>query len=198
MIRQGIERDRQQDRASAQDEARRILAANVVVFDVETTGLTERDEIIEFSAVDASGAVVIDSLVKPSIQIPLDSTRIHGISNEDVIDAPPFRMVYNELLNKVLIPGRPLAAYNSDFDWNLVLRCIGYDAKADTSGSDLLSCIKELYAAYNGTWNSYHNSYKWWRLEEAMRKCEVAPDGDLHRALTDAKGALGVLKFIAR
>ena len=68
----------------------------VVVIDTETTGLdVEKVRIIEIGAVRletcAPGPqLVFSELVDPGIPIPEASTRIHGIADADVAEAPPF------------------------------------------------------------------------------------------------------------
>ena len=69
----------------------------LVVFDLETTG-TDRlsDRIVEIAAiaVEPSGPPrVLDRRVNPLTKIPREATAVHGISEADVKDAPPFREI---------------------------------------------------------------------------------------------------------
>ncbi|MEC9491629.1 3'-5' exonuclease [Flexistipes sp.] len=66
-----------------------------VVFDLETTGTNpeEGDKIVEIGAVKIAPGFRIQhpkfhTLVNPEIAIPESSTKIHGITNEKVSDAP--------------------------------------------------------------------------------------------------------------
>lgn len=67
-------------------------AGNYVVFDLETTGLSPvRDEIIEISALRVrNGAVeeAFSTLVNPDMPIPWGASRVNGITDEMVSDAP--------------------------------------------------------------------------------------------------------------
>ena len=58
--------------------------------DTETTGLSSSrgDRIVELAVVDDDGRTVIDTLVNPEREIPWDATRIHGITDEMVAQAP--------------------------------------------------------------------------------------------------------------
>lgn len=65
---------------------------NYIVFDLETTGLRPGlDEIIEISAVKVENNQIVDTydtLVRPAIRIPASATRVNGITNQMVLDAP--------------------------------------------------------------------------------------------------------------
>lgn len=67
-----------------------------IVFDCETTGLepSRGDEIVSIGAVRIHGGQVMhgetfELLANPGRDIPALATSIHGIRNEDIIDAPP-------------------------------------------------------------------------------------------------------------
>ncbi len=63
-----------------------------IVFDLETTGTNYKsDRIIEISAVKVKDAIVTDTfstLVNPQCPIPYHATRVNGITDEMVKDAP--------------------------------------------------------------------------------------------------------------
>ncbi len=81
-------------RRRAIETARKVIENRPIYLDTETTGLERSDEIIEISIVDDEGQVVFDSLVKPSQPIPADSTRIHGITDADVLGARSWPVVW--------------------------------------------------------------------------------------------------------
>lgn len=99
---------------------------NVVVFDLETTGLSpERDGIVEIGAVRVvDGRVEEDlryeTLVRPTnaagapMIIPWHAERVHGISNEMVRRAPTIEQVLPEFLD--FVGGSPVVAHNIGFD----------------------------------------------------------------------------------
>ena len=65
------------------------------VFDLETTGMSPvRDRIVEIGAVrvETNGTLsYFETLVNPAIPIPLQVSRVHGIDNGMVADAPRFK-----------------------------------------------------------------------------------------------------------
>lgn len=87
----------------------------IIFFDLETTGINiASDRIVEISylKVDLHGNESTKTLrVNPGMPIPEKATAIHGISNEDVKDAPAF----NEIAKSVArdFEGCDLAGYNS-------------------------------------------------------------------------------------
>src|SRR4051794_10563945 len=73
------------------------------VFDCETTGTDpDADEIVQLGLVllDREGVETgrFGSLVRPSCSIPEEATAIHGISDEDVADAPTFAQIARRLV----------------------------------------------------------------------------------------------------
>ena len=88
----------------------------LLVLDTETTGLSEKtDQIIELGGCYFHQAKkvgnILRSRVKPSIPIPLASTNIHGISDADVVDCPPWHQV-SQWLKKHLDDGPLICGYN--------------------------------------------------------------------------------------
>lgn len=87
----------------------------IVFFDLETTGTnTIKDRIVEISflKVYPNGKEEIKTKrVNPEMPIPAESTAIHGITDEDVKDEPPFRQIAKSLAEQ--IEGCDLAGFNS-------------------------------------------------------------------------------------
>ena len=65
-----------------------------VIFDLETTGVdVNTDEVIEISAIRVRAGEPVEefsTLVNPGRPIPFNATRINGITDEMVSDAPEF------------------------------------------------------------------------------------------------------------
>ena len=73
----------------------------LVIFDLETTGIkVAEDRIVEYSFVKINPdqtKEVITQRINPTIPIPHETSLIHGIYDEDVADAPTFKMVAKNL-----------------------------------------------------------------------------------------------------
>ena len=88
----------------------------IVFFDLETTGVNiAADRIVELSylKIELNGNEVSKTmLINPTIPIPPETTAIHGITDEDVKDAPTFLSIAKNLARE--IEGCDLAGYNSN------------------------------------------------------------------------------------
>lgn len=92
------------------------LKRPLAFFDLEATGINvASDRIVEISILKAmpNGDEEIKTLkIKPLIPIPLESSLIHGIYDEDVKDAPTFKDVAQEIVD--FLADADLAGYNSN------------------------------------------------------------------------------------
>jgi DNA polymerase-3 subunit epsilon len=95
------------------------LTRPLAFFDVETTGLNiATDRIVEISIlkIHAPHGEKKESktlLVNPTIHIPAEVTKIHGISDQDVLDAPTFQQYAVELAE--FLKDCDLAGYNCNY-----------------------------------------------------------------------------------
>lgn len=111
--------DRAPDPAPFDDETA-LADLPVVVLDLETTGLdVETDRMVSVGAVRARGARlfrgdVIDRLVAPGVDIPAHSTRIHGITDAMVADAPSYGTLHPEVAR--FISNQVVVGHNIGFD----------------------------------------------------------------------------------
>jgi DNA polymerase-3 subunit epsilon len=181
-------------RRSAIESARQMIARRPVYLDTETTGLDSEAEIVEISLIDADGTVVLDTLVKPRLPIPAGATEVHGITNAMVADAPSWKAVWPRLAE--LISNRPVAIYNAEFDLKMMRQSHRANGMRWDGRGAKFYCVMETYAQFYGKWNAYYGSYRWQKLEEAGRQCQIAMPNS-HRALADAALAREVLLHIA-
>ena len=94
-----------------------------VIFDLETTGLSPyRDAILEIGAVVVRDGAVTDerfhAMVNPGFPIPYHITRINGINDRMVADAPGIGEVLPRFLE--FVGERGLVAHNASFDMGFV------------------------------------------------------------------------------
>lgn len=172
---------------------------NCKILDTETTGLDDKAEIIEISAIDQDGTILIDTLVKPTMPIPTEATKVHGITNEMVADAPSWPEIHDEVIS--LFSGAPVVIYNKDYD----LRLINQTAAKHNLSSKYLChdlylsshCAMLEYAQFYGEWAEYKTQYKWQSLIKAAQQQSIELDGQAHRALFDCRMTLEVIKVMA-
>jgi len=174
-------------------KAKEALHQPLIIFDTETTGLGEDAQVVEIAAVDLDGNVMLDTLINPTVPVPAHSTAIHGIRDADLLDAPTIDRVLLDI--DTAFHEKGWASYNLDFDLRLLnqsLRFHGQEPRQPATGL----CIMLLYAEYYGDYRSRHGNFRNHQLGVAATACGVAVDG-AHRALADARMALGVLKHLA-
>jgi len=77
------------------------LKKPIVFFDLEATGMrTNSDRIVEYSFLKIfpdGSEEVLNSKINPEVSIPIETSLIHGIYDEDVKDAPKFKDVAKEI-----------------------------------------------------------------------------------------------------
>lgn len=95
-----------------------------VAIDTETTGLSPiYHELIEVSAIKYKGNTKIDtfsSLIKPKVPIPYAITKITGITNEMVQNAPMVEEIMPNLI--AFVKDFPIVAHNANFDLGFLRR----------------------------------------------------------------------------
>lgn len=108
---------------AVKDEVGQYLIDNdVVVFDIETTGLDALTcEIIEIGAVKIKNGRIAESfevLIKPKGHIPDEIVNLTGITDEMVKDSPNIKQVLPDFYK--FCYGTTIMAYNIDFDYKFI------------------------------------------------------------------------------
>ncbi|MEY8283510.1 PolC-type DNA polymerase III [Lachnospiraceae bacterium 50-23] len=89
-----------------------------VVFDLETTGFSSiKDKIIEIGAVKVERGKITErfsTFVNPKVPIPFEITKLTGITDQMVMDAPGIEVVLKEFLD--FVGDAVLVAHNAGFD----------------------------------------------------------------------------------
>ncbi len=101
------------------------------IIDIETTGgLARRDKITEIGIVIHDGEKIIDTyetLINPGRSIPSNITRITGITDEMVADAPQFFEIAKKVVE--MTEGAIFVAHNVRFDYSFIkeeFKSLGY------------------------------------------------------------------------
>ncbi|MCU4165935.1 exonuclease domain-containing protein [Carboxylicivirga caseinilyticus] len=88
----------------------------IVFFDLETTGINiANDRIVEIALLKVSVDGKEESFcykINPEMPIPAESTAIHGITDEDVKDAPTFKKLGKEIAK--IMEGCDIGGFNSN------------------------------------------------------------------------------------
>lgn len=155
-------------------------APDYVVFDLETTGVSPSwDEVIEISAVKVRNGVVTEefsSLVNPGRKIPAAATRVNGISDQMVADAPGFDMVLQKFLRfaeGLTLVGHNIAGFDMKFLWRDAEKFYGAVPQ-----NDYLDTLKLA--------RRYLPSLAHHRLVDLAKHYGIPTEG-AHRALNDCR-----------
>lgn len=158
-----------------------------VVVDVETTGgRGDRHRITEVAAVKVQGRMVVgryQSLINPQRPIPPGITRLTGISDAMVADAPVFAEIADELQR--FMGDAIFVAHNVNFDYGFISR--EYARLGRKFRHAKLCTCASMRKLFPG-----HDSYS---LASLCRRYEIALRQH-HRALCDAEAAAQLLLLI--
>lgn len=176
---------------------RRWTRHRLVAFDTETTGLNafDGDRVIEFGAVEllvgpdgeVEEAKPHQFFVNPGIPIPRAASKVSGITDDDVADAPPFDQVADEV--RRVLGGAVLIAHNLSFDRNFLrteLERVGRAWPHTVAEVDTLPLSQRLMPKMRSH-----------RLEAVCKELGVPLD-NAHRASHDAEACGRALIELAR
>lgn len=159
-----------------------------VVFDLETTGFSwKQDEVVEISAIMVKSHKVVSeftTLVNPRRAIPYQASRVNGITDDMVKDAPVFETVLADFLayagNHVLV-GHNIHAFDLKFIERDCERYFGKVLKNDYIDTLRLAkaCLPQLahhkltdLAGYYGiSVQGAHRALNDCRMNQAVYEC---------------------------
>lgn len=159
------------------------------IIDVETTGgLSKRDKITEIAIIVYQDGQILDtfeSLINPERSIPFEITRMTGITNEMVENAPKFYEIAKNILQ--LTEGCVFVAHNVFFDYNFIreeFQQLGYNY------SRKKLCTVQLSRRYFKGLKSYS-------LGSLIDHFEIKVT-NRHRAMDDTKATLEIFTRILK
>jgi len=158
----------------------------LIFFDLETTGTNiSKDKIIEIAAVKVlpdGEKIAKVQLINPLIPIPPEVSLIHGITDSDVKDAPPFKNIARELAK--FFEGCDLAGFNIiKFDIPLLVEeFLRTGVDFEVSNKKLLDAQKIFHLMEKRNLSSAYKFYCNKNLEDA------------HSALADAMATVEVFE----
>lgn len=168
-------------------EAKHWMAQSPLFLDTETTGVDDDAEIVEIALLDANGLVLAEYLVRPSAPVPPEAVAIHGITDDDLADAPAWPEVAAHI--NTLLEGRLVIAHNADFDARLV--------KQTNARYQLVQPVFETACTMQTL--TFFNGGRWPKLRPAalLVNAEI-PAGQQHRARHDAEICRQIVLALAR
>jgi DNA polymerase-3 subunit epsilon len=175
--------------------AREIWKNGFVTFDTETTGLDGKDEIIQWAVCSQDGEILGSGYVKPTVPVSAGAFAIHGITEEQLANAPSFAEIWPTLQD--LLKEKTVVIYNADFDVSKVYssgRAHGIEIPSDII-QDV--CAMQLFARFYGEVHEYYGTYTWQKLGTAIAYLNLEVPGQLHNAEHDATATALIIKQLA-
>lgn len=152
------------------------------IIDFETTGFGNTAKIIEFAIITFDNEFKIlskiESLINPGIEIPDEITKINGISNGMVKDAPLFNIFSGLLLN--IFEKQTIVGHNISFD----VRMFSNNIDSEVKIYNKICTLKMFKNKYN------MDSYK---LNNICKDLKIKHDNN-HRAMGDCLATFELFK----
>ena len=168
---------------------------DVLVLDTETTGLTQRSEVIDLAVIDTTGKQRLDTFVMPVDPIPREASEVHGLTRAVLreANAPAWPDVHDRFVN-LLASAQVVVIYNSIFDERLLRQTADRHRLTIPSYRSKLRCAMLEYAAHRRVPGPY-GDWRWHKLTAAAQH-EGVPIRNAHRALGDAKLTLALMRSL--
>ena len=178
------------EKGIAENSKGQLLSDPVVVFDLETTGLSnETCRIIEIGAVRVENGEItgrFSTFVNPEIPIPLRIEEITHIRDEMVMDAPKIAEALPAFLE--FSEGAVMAAHNADFDMSFIQKeCQRQGIEREFTWIDTVAMARMLLPGLSR-----------FRLEVVAKALGVSLENH-HRAVDDAECTAQIyLRLVSR
>lgn len=176
---------RPRDKQSAINWARSMMQRNDwVIIDTEATGIESGSEMIDLAVLSPDNEVLLDTLIRPvrARRMPKRASDVHGLTMEDLKDAPTFAEIAPKLA--ALVKDKIIVSYNTEYRIRLLRESFEqHGLRAPYFRSE---CAMIPYARYVGEWTQWKSDYKWYPLP-----------GAVHRALGDCRATLAFIRKMA-
>ncbi len=162
------------------------LKRPLVFFDLEATGVDIiKDKIVEIALVKilpSGEEKIFHQKVNPTIPIPADVSKIHGIYDQDVQDAPIFKVIAKEVLQ--FLEGADIAGFNVlRFDIPLLMEeFLRSDINFDIDKKKIVDVQQIFHTMEKRTLSAAYTFYCKKKLENA------------HSALADTHATVAIFK----
>ena len=154
-----------------------------IVLDTETTGLSpdNGDRVVEIGCVELINHVptsnTFQAYLNPEKQMDPGAEKVHGLTNEFLVDKPKFIDVADDFLS--FIGSSTLVAHNADFDVGFLNSELSRAKKEKIKTNRVVDTLKIARTKYPGARNSLDALCKRFSIDNSNR--------ELHGALLDSE-----------
>lgn len=168
--------------------AKDLIESNAIVIDTETTALD--GVAIQIALVGLkNGDVIYKSYIHTDQEIDPRAQAVHGISLDDLQDAPSAERVAAELDS--LLKGQILVAYNASFDAEI---CKNTFPNSDFLNNDWVCAMYDVAVPLTGSTNQYGSI----SLGNALRRLKLRWRGEAHDAAGDCLATADLINAVAQ
>lgn len=160
----------------------------VLFFDLELTGVYDHDEIISVSICDATGEILMDTLVKPRRKKKWNRTeKIHGISPAMVQDAPYLDDLVPRI-KELFENADNLVAFGVSTDYSHIKYIYETEREQEALHKKVRCCAIEFVRFQNEHYPDNNHA----SLIDAMETLGIAWDGIPHSSMADTFACMKV------
>lgn len=158
---------------------------DIICFDLETTGLKDKDEILQLSIIDGDFKVLFNEYIKPEkISSWPEAQAVNHISPRLVMDKKPL-LYYRDQIEDIFNASKLIVGYNCNlFDLPFLSKS-GINI-GDSPSFDVMLEFAKIY----GAWDEYHSRYKWQKLITCAAYYGYHQKGNFHDSLEDVNATL--------
>jgi DNA polymerase III epsilon subunit-like protein len=156
----------------------------VLFFDLELTGFYDHDEILSVTIVDATGRLIMDTLVKPVKKKKWKNTeKIHGITPDMVVYSPTLEEL-TPRIKEIFAAADHIIAYGVSTDYSHIKYIYDTPAEREALHDKVLCCANEFVRyTHEVRPDIVHAS-----LTDAMACFEIEWEGIAHSSIADTFG----------
>lgn len=168
------------------------MSLGTICLDIETTGLSDTDEILQISIIDENGDTLMNEYLRPCIHTSWeDAQKINHISPELIEEKGRAPHELCGQIKSILESAKLIVGYNIYFDLRFLKDFFGVNVSGDKI-YDVMPIFSEIYGDYSET----HGNFKFKNLYECTCYFDYEWPGKAHDALEDAKATLFCYKEI--
>ena len=150
-----------------QNEARILLQLNPFYLHSKTTGAAEQAEVVEIAILDSAGKPLLDALVKPKRHIRPDASKVHGITDDMVDNAPKWSEVLPEV--EETLARKKICVYDLNYELLALQNSYQNNHNRWALDTDSFINVMDLFSRYRNVREPRSGALQCYTLEEAAR-----------------------------